>query len=226
MKPGTDAPNRETRRSATMTATAGSPYAPALRTLDRGVPGLHAADARRDDAPSRPIGRALRINGNGTGVLATVRRESPCCSRWTSSPSGPSSNSCRTSPFGLWRPRRRHFSSCAAGWPTVLQLVAHVRPGDDDGQKRTAAVQVFKEIARPCVEQGKPGAIDVGAPARSRSYIRHSVRALQDFRLRVRALRIAPFSSKTGFVFSVNSVALPPTRPVPYSRGSLPSVVK
>ena len=49
-----------------------------------------------------------------------------------------------------------------AGGP--LQLLAHVRPGDADEERRGAAVRAFKEIAAECVDQGRSGAIDVGGP--------------------------------------------------------------
>lgn len=43
-----------------------------------------------------------------------------------------------------------------------LRPIAHIRPDDSDAQTRAAAVQAFQEIIRPCVAQGKDGAIEVG----------------------------------------------------------------
>ena len=46
----------------------------------------------------------------------------------------------------------------------LLQWAAHIRPDDSTEQTRRTAREAFEQIARPCIEQGKPGAIDVGAP--------------------------------------------------------------
>jgi hypothetical protein len=40
-----------------------------------------------------------------------------------------------------------------------LDLEAHVRPGDFTPAEREAAVEAFRDIVRPCVEQNKDGAI-------------------------------------------------------------------
>jgi len=45
-----------------------------------------------------------------------------------------------------------------------LQPVNHIRPDDSDQEVRAAALRAFQNIVRPCVEQGKDGAIEVGSP--------------------------------------------------------------
>lgn len=45
-----------------------------------------------------------------------------------------------------------------------LRLISHVRPDESDAETRQAAVRAFQNIVRPCVEQAKDGAIEVGAP--------------------------------------------------------------
>jgi multidrug efflux pump subunit AcrA (membrane-fusion protein) len=45
-----------------------------------------------------------------------------------------------------------------------LRLISHVRPDESDAETRQAAIRAFQNIVRPCVEQGKDGAIEVGAP--------------------------------------------------------------
>ncbi|MCS7034366.1 MAG: HlyD family efflux transporter periplasmic adaptor subunit [Phycisphaerae bacterium] len=48
----------------------------------------------------------------------------------------------------------------------LLDLIKHIRPDDSTPEQREAAVQAFKEIVMPCVQQGKDGAIEVdGADA-------------------------------------------------------------
>lgn len=46
----------------------------------------------------------------------------------------------------------------------LLRPVAHLRPDDSDAATRAAAIKAFQEIIAPCVQQGKDGAIEVGAP--------------------------------------------------------------
>ncbi len=50
------------------------------------------------------------------------------------------------------------------GQETVLRPIAHLRPDESDQETRVAAIKAFQEIILPCVEQGKDGAIEVGAP--------------------------------------------------------------
>ena len=50
------------------------------------------------------------------------------------------------------------------GAETVLRAIAHLRPDESDQDTRVAAIKAFQEIILPCVEQGKDGAIEVGAP--------------------------------------------------------------
>lgn len=50
------------------------------------------------------------------------------------------------------------------GQETVLRPIAHLRPDDSDQETRAAAIRAFQEIIAPCVQQGKDGAIEVGAP--------------------------------------------------------------
>ena len=45
-----------------------------------------------------------------------------------------------------------------------LWAVAHVRPDEASDKARTAAMSAFEELVRPCVEQGKDGAIQVSGP--------------------------------------------------------------
>src|SRR5258706_13786006 len=46
----------------------------------------------------------------------------------------------------------------------LLRPIAHLRPDDRDADTRAAAMKAFQEIVAPCVQQGKDGAIEVGAP--------------------------------------------------------------
>ena len=43
-----------------------------------------------------------------------------------------------------------------------LKTIAHIRPDNSDAETRAAAISAFQEIVRPCVEQGKDGAIQIG----------------------------------------------------------------
>jgi multidrug resistance efflux pump len=43
-----------------------------------------------------------------------------------------------------------------------LRPIAHIRPDESDANTRAAAIQAFQDIIRPCVTQGKDGAIEVG----------------------------------------------------------------
>ncbi|HRK31211.1 MAG TPA: HlyD family efflux transporter periplasmic adaptor subunit, partial [Tepidisphaeraceae bacterium] len=45
----------------------------------------------------------------------------------------------------------------------LLELQDHIRPDSSSPEQKDAAVQAFKEIALPCVQQGKDGAIEVDA---------------------------------------------------------------
>ena len=45
-----------------------------------------------------------------------------------------------------------------------LRLISHVRPDESDTDTRQAAVRAFQNIVKPCVEQAKDGAIEVGSP--------------------------------------------------------------
>jgi hypothetical protein len=42
-----------------------------------------------------------------------------------------------------------------------LKTIAHIRPDNSDADMRTAAIDAFRGIVKPCVEQGKDGAIQV-----------------------------------------------------------------
>ena len=46
----------------------------------------------------------------------------------------------------------------------ALRPIAHIRPDNSPAETRQAALQAFMDIVRPCVQQGKDGAIEVGAP--------------------------------------------------------------
>jgi AICAR transformylase/IMP cyclohydrolase PurH len=54
-----------------------------------------------------------------------------------------------------------HGESKLASHPIV-----HIRPDQSDAAVRAAAMEAFQSIIRPCVEQGKDGAIEVGPPDR------------------------------------------------------------
>ena len=43
-----------------------------------------------------------------------------------------------------------------------LRPIAHIRPDDSTPEVRTAALNAFQDIIRPCVVQGKDGALEVG----------------------------------------------------------------
>ncbi|HET6247563.1 MAG TPA: hypothetical protein VFE47_07700, partial [Tepidisphaeraceae bacterium] len=45
-----------------------------------------------------------------------------------------------------------------------LRPVAHVRPDASTPEARTAALNAFQDLVRPCIQQGKDGAIEVGGP--------------------------------------------------------------
>lgn len=44
----------------------------------------------------------------------------------------------------------------------ALRLLSHVRSDSSDEQTRTAAVSAFQELVKPCIQQSKDGAIDLG----------------------------------------------------------------
>ena len=50
------------------------------------------------------------------------------------------------------------------GQEASLRAMAHIRPDESDQTTRQAALQAFQNIVQPCIEQGKDGAIEVGAP--------------------------------------------------------------
>src|SRR5690606_6486149 len=43
----------------------------------------------------------------------------------------------------------------------LLRPIAHVRPDSSNAETRTAAITAFQEIIKPCIEQGKDGAIEI-----------------------------------------------------------------
>ncbi|MDB5305103.1 MAG: HlyD family secretion protein [Phycisphaerales bacterium] len=45
-----------------------------------------------------------------------------------------------------------------------LRPIAHIRPDGSTAETRTAALNAFQELVRPCIQQGKDGAIEVGGP--------------------------------------------------------------
>lgn len=47
---------------------------------------------------------------------------------------------------------------------TMLRPIAHVRPDQSTAEARTAALNAFQELVKPCLAQGKDGAIEVGGP--------------------------------------------------------------
>ncbi len=46
-----------------------------------------------------------------------------------------------------------------------LRVLAHIRNDESDEQTRSAAVTAFQELVRPCIQQAKDGAIDLGMTA-------------------------------------------------------------
>jgi hypothetical protein len=46
-----------------------------------------------------------------------------------------------------------------------LKTLAHIRPDESDAETRTAALAAFQELVKPCILQGKDGALEVGAAA-------------------------------------------------------------
>ena len=49
----------------------------------------------------------------------------------------------------------------AEGKGFELKTIAHIRPDNSDADMRTAAIEAFRGIVKPCVEQGKDGAVQV-----------------------------------------------------------------
>ena len=45
-----------------------------------------------------------------------------------------------------------------------LRPIAHVRPDASTPEARTAALKAFQDLVKPCIPQGKDGAIEVGGP--------------------------------------------------------------
>ena len=45
-----------------------------------------------------------------------------------------------------------------------MRPMAHIRPDNSDQETRTAALAAFQELVKPCVQQGKDGAIEVSTP--------------------------------------------------------------
>ena len=45
-----------------------------------------------------------------------------------------------------------------------LRPIAHVRPDQSTPEARTAALNAFQDLVRPCIQQGKDGAIEVAGP--------------------------------------------------------------
>ncbi|HEV7299310.1 MAG TPA: HlyD family efflux transporter periplasmic adaptor subunit [Tepidisphaeraceae bacterium] len=45
----------------------------------------------------------------------------------------------------------------------LLRPIAHVRPDNSNAETRTAAIQAFQDIIKPCIDQGKDGAIEINA---------------------------------------------------------------
>jgi multidrug resistance efflux pump len=50
------------------------------------------------------------------------------------------------------------------GEQAALKAIAHIRPDESDANIRQQAIAAFQGILKPCVEQGKDGAIEVGSP--------------------------------------------------------------
>jgi multidrug resistance efflux pump len=46
----------------------------------------------------------------------------------------------------------------------TLRNVAHIRPDDSTAAQRSAALSAFQELIKPCVDQGKDGAIEIQSP--------------------------------------------------------------
>jgi hypothetical protein len=61
------------------------------------------------------------------------------------------------------QPEPGEQAGAEAAATVALRPVAHIRPDSSDAPTRAAAVQAFQEIIKPCILQGKDGAIEVGA---------------------------------------------------------------
>jgi hypothetical protein len=61
-------------------------------------------------------------------------------------------------------PKAAAAKAAAAAMAFVLRPIAHIRPDDSGPEIRAAALEAFKEIIKPCIQQGKDGAFEVGAP--------------------------------------------------------------
>ena len=57
-----------------------------------------------------------------------------------------------------------------------LRPIAHIRPDNSSTDARAAALQAFMELIRPCIEQGKDGALEVGGAGVGRGVVRADVR--------------------------------------------------
>jgi multidrug efflux pump subunit AcrA (membrane-fusion protein) len=55
-------------------------------------------------------------------------------------------------------------AKAAQGPQFTLRPIAHIRPDDSPPEVRAAALDAFKEIIKPCIQQQKDGAFEVGAP--------------------------------------------------------------
>ena len=42
-----------------------------------------------------------------------------------------------------------------------MRLIAHIRPDNSSAELRAAAVAAFQEMIKPCLAQGKDGAIEI-----------------------------------------------------------------
>ena len=54
-------------------------------------------------------------------------------------------------------------TSDTTGWAITftLKAAAHIRPDESDADTRAAALSAFQDIMKPCIQQGKDGAIQI-----------------------------------------------------------------
>jgi multidrug efflux pump subunit AcrA (membrane-fusion protein) len=53
----------------------------------------------------------------------------------------------------------------AGGTTVTMRPIAHIRPDQSTAETRAAALAAFQDLIKPCVQQNRDGAIELGAPA-------------------------------------------------------------
>ena len=125
-----------------------------LNTMAVVVAGTEAAGVliERQQIPADTASGAGGDDGTGAGPAV-------------SAPGGDGEEQTLASEFGEPPPEQEQQQPPQAPqMGLVLRPIAHLRPDDSDADTRAAAMKAFQEIVAPCVQQGKDGAIEVGAP--------------------------------------------------------------